>query len=72
MKTQYRIIKKNSSICWVYTIQRKFWFMWINTYEQPFYCTSLEDTEDTLEDIISARIEFEKRKKAGNSVIIKT
>lgn len=72
MKTQYRIIKRNNPICWIYAIQRKFWFLWFDTNEQPFYCTSLQDCQDKLKDILRREKEFAERKKSGNSVIIKT
>lgn len=72
MKTQYRITQKNSRYGWLYTIQRKFLCFWFDTLDQQFYPTSLRDCQDKLNDIIQRKKEFQERKKAGNSVIIKS
>ena len=68
--TKYRITKKNSTFGWVYRIQHKFWFIWLNTEKQPFNEFDYPQHEFCLKEIINSKKEFLERKKAGNSVII--
>ena len=63
MKTQYRIIRKNSRFGWTYAIQRKFWFMWFDTVRQPFNKFDKTRTIEVLEEIIQDKKDFAERKK---------
>lgn len=68
---QYRISKKNSDIGWVYRIQRKFLFLWVDTLIQPFNQFDYSSHVETIKNLIQEKENFLKRKKEGNSVIIK-
>lgn len=70
MKTQYRIVRTNSYFGWQYTIQRRFCFIWIDTFKQSYNKFDFSMAQVILNEIIQHKIDFAARKKAGNSVII--
>ena len=69
---KYRISKKNSDICWVYKIQRKFLFLWIDTFEQPYNQCDYDSHVEKIKEFIEREKDFAERKKQGNSAIIIT
>lgn len=68
--TNYRIIRKNSKIDWVYKIQYKYFgIFWFNIPKQAYNEFDLEMTQATLRDLINAEKDYIKRKKIGNGVL---
>ena len=67
--TNYRILKKNSRIGWIYWIQKKYFnLFWLNIQEQP-QTYGIASAQEKLKEITEREKEFAERKKIGNSVV---